>query len=357
VLSGVLLAHFWWGSVFLVNLPAMALLLVAGPALLPRGERRPGSRFDLVSSALSLAAVLLAVYGVKEWALNGVSPVRVGCLVVGLALGLVFVRRQLTGANPLVDPALLRNRAYRAALAGNSICAFALVGNAVFMTGYLQLVLGYSPLSAALWSLVPTLGVGAAAPFASPLSERCGSDRVLAGGLAVGAIGFAVLVAIGTHSLLLTLIGGGVLAAGLVVAMTICGEQVLGALDPGQAGAGAAVSEAASELGGALGIAVLGSIGAAGYQASVHVPDGVHGSEAGDSLAGAAAVAAHLPGGLANQLMDAARTAYVHGLHLAALTGALALAVSAISLLVRRSRGAAHARAERETAVAESSRV
>jgi DHA2 family multidrug resistance protein-like MFS transporter len=148
-----------------------------------------------------------------------------------------------------------------------------------------------------------------------------------------------------------------VLAAGLVVAMTVCGEQVLSALDPEQAGAGAAVSEAASELGGALGIAILGSIGAAGYQAAVVVPSGVRGTGAGDSLAGAAASAAQLPGALADQLMAAARTAYVHGLHLAAITGAVVLLIAAASLLAGRRMAAVRSEEKAQVAQPASSRV
>ena len=170
VLSGVLLAHFWWGSVFLVNLPAMALLLVVGPVLLPKGERHRGAPFDVLSSVLSLAAILPAVYGIKEWAAHGTEPRWIACIVVGVTLGAVFVRRQLSHPHAMIDADLLRNRVFTTAVGTNAISTFALVGNAVFMTAYLQLVLGYSPLRAALWSLVPTVGVGFSAPFASGLA-------------------------------------------------------------------------------------------------------------------------------------------------------------------------------------------
>jgi len=353
VLSGILLEHFWWGSVFLINVPAMLLLLAVGPVLLPRGERRPGARFDLVGSAMSLVAVLGCVYGIKEWALHGVDVRWIACIAVGLVVAALFVRRQFTRRAPMIDPALLRNRGYRTALAGNAICSFALIGNAVFMTGYLQLVLGYGPLAAALWSLVPTVGVGAAAPFATTAGRRFGRYRVAGVGLLVGAAGFGVLLTVGTDSLVAALVGGGVLAAGLVVAMTLCGELVLGSLDPAQAGAGAAVSEAASELGGALGIAVLGSIGAAGYESAIHLPAGLGAGPAGQSLAEATGVAAHLPAAMGDAVLAAARSAYVHGLHLAVLTGAVVLVAAALSLLLRRgSAGDAEAEAILEAGVA-----
>ena len=333
VLSGFLLDHFWWGSVFLVNLPAMALLMVAGPLLLPRGEVQKGRRFDLVSSLLSLGAVLPTIYGIKEWAVHGTEARWVVWVGVGLALGIAFARRQLRHPDPMIAPELIRNRVFRAAVVGNVICAFALVGNAVFMTSYLQLVLGYDPLVAALWSLVPTVGVGVTAPFAAGLGQRFGRPAVAAAGLGLGAAGFVVLTRIGSDSLAPTLVGAGILAAGLVLTMTICAELVLAALRPEEAGAGAAVSEAASELGGALGIALLGSIGAAAYQsrAADVLPATVASGPAGESLAGAAGVAARMPDAVAGAVLDAARAAYVHGIHVAAVVGCLVLVLAALA--------------------------
>jgi MFS transporter, DHA2 family, multidrug resistance protein len=331
VLSGFLLAHFWWGSVFLVNLPAMVLLLAVGPLLLPRGDVRPGRRFDLASSVLSLGAVLPTVYGIKEWAAHGADVRWVVSIAVGLVLGAGFVHRQRRHADPMIAPALLRNRPFRAALLGNLVCAFALIGNAVFMTGYLQLVLGYDALEAAWWSLLPTAAVGLTAPFASGLGQRFGRRAVAVAGLLLGALGFVLLTTVGTHALVGTLLGGGVLAGGLVLTMTICAELVLAALRPEEAGAGAAVSEAASELGGALGIAVLGSVGAAAYHASAvaHLPSAVAHGLAGQSLPAALGVAAHRQDAAA--LLDAARAAYVHGLHVAAVVGAVLLVLTALA--------------------------
>jgi MFS transporter, DHA2 family, multidrug resistance protein len=335
VVSGVLLQHFWWGSVFLVNLPAMALLLVAGPLLLPRGERRTDAPFDLVSAALSLSAVLPAVYGVKQWAADGFEARWVVCVVVGLVLGVLFVRRQLRHPHPMVDPALLRNRRYRTAVAGNALATFALVGNAVFMTAYLQLVLGYQPLVAALWSLLPSLGVGASAPSAAALVRRFGAVAVSATALLVAASGFVLLTRADTSSLVLVLVGASLLACGLVAVMTVAADAVMASLDPTRAGAGAAVSEASSELGGALGIALLGSAGAAAYHsyAASHLPASLAAGAAGNSLPGALAQAANRPPGVAAQLVSTAQAAYVHGLHVAAVVGAAALVAGAAALV------------------------
>jgi DHA2 family multidrug resistance protein-like MFS transporter len=336
VVSGVLLQHFWWGSVFLVNLPAMVLLLAVGPVLLPRGERRADAPFDVVSALLSLAAVLPAVYGVKQWAAQGFAALWVACVVVGLGLGVLFVRRQLRHEHPMIDPALLRNRRYRTAVAGNALATFALVGNAVFMTAYLQLVLGYEPLVAALWSLLPSLGVAASAPTAASLVRRYGAVAVSVSALTVAASGFLVLTRIGTSSLGLVLVGASLLACGLVAVMTVAADAVMASLDPDRAGAGAAVSEASSELGGALGIALLGSAGAAAYHsyAAAHLPASIASGPAGHSLPGALAQAASLPEGAASSVVATAQAAYVHGLHVAAVVGAIALLGGAVALLV-----------------------
>jgi DHA2 family multidrug resistance protein-like MFS transporter len=343
VVSGVLLQHFWWGSVFLVNVPAMVVLLAAGPVLLPRGRRCADAPFDLVSALLSLAAVLPAVYGVKQWAADGFEVRWVVCVVIGLTLGVLFVRRQLRHPHPMVDPALLRNRRYRTAVAGNALAAFALVGNAVFMTAYLQLVLGYEPLVAALWSLLPSLGVGASAPTATALARRYGGVAVATSSLLLAAGGFTLLTRVGTSSLVLVIVGAGLLAGGLVAVMTLASDAVMSSLEPERAGAGAAVSEASSELGGALGIALLGSAGTAAYHsyAGAHLPAALAAGPAGQSLPGALAQAATLPHGVAADVVATAQAAYVHGLHVAAAVGAVVLVVGAVTLLVGSRKSAA----------------
>jgi DHA2 family multidrug resistance protein-like MFS transporter len=257
------------------------------------------------------------------------------CVAIGLLLAAVFVRRQLRHPHPMVDPALLRNRRYRTAVAGNALATFALVGNAVFMTAYLQLVLGYEPLVAALWSLLPSLGVGASAPTAASLARRFGPVAVSASALVVGAAGFAVLTRADISSLALVLVGASLLAGGLVAVMTVASDAVMASLDPARAGAGAAVSEASSELGGALGIALLGSAGAAAYHsyATSHLPGAIGRGPAGQSLPGALTGSATMPHELASRVVATAQAAYVHGLHVAAVAGAIALVAGAGALI------------------------
>ena len=327
VLSGLLLEHFWWGSVFLVNTPFMLLLLAAGPFLLPEFKNPGAGRFDVMSSVLSLACLLPIVYGIKHTATEGLGAVAVISLAVGAAFGLVFWRRQSRVADPMVDLRLLRNRTFAAAMASSVVATFALVGNAIFITQFLQSVLGMSPLRAALWSLVPSVTVALSAPSAGVLARKLGARAVMAAGFTMGAVGFGVLSEVHARSsLLLPLIGAGILASGLVGVMTLVTETVLGAISPERAGSASALVEAGNELGGALGIAVLGSIGTAVYRAqltSAHLAVASSGTTTAvhDGLAGAIAVSVGLPGRSAERLLQVARGAFVTGYDAVAVVG------------------------------------
>ncbi|WP_251067588.1 MFS transporter, partial [Streptomyces sp. ISL-36] len=264
VVSGALVEHFWWGSVFLINLPAMALLLILGPALLPESKGAATGRFDLPSALLSLAALLPLVHGVKEIARDGWAPLAALMVTGGLLLALVFVRRQARLAHPMVDLALLRQRGYGGSVLVNLLAMVATVGFAVFFTQYLQSVLGQSPFEAALWSLVPSVGVMIAAPTGAALARRVDRAYVMAGGFLISAAGFGWLTTAGPGTPFWVLLTACALyAAGLVSAMTLANELALGAAPPERAGSAAAVLESGQELGGALGMAVLGAVGAA----------------------------------------------------------------------------------------------
>ncbi len=231
VLGGFLLEHFWWGSVFLINTPAMVLLLVLAPVLLPEFRTPNAGRFDLIGSVLSLAAVLPVIWGIKELAANGVSTLPVVAIVAGLLFGVLFVQRQRTAAYPMLDLSMFRNRAFSGSLAANTIGTLALVGNAVFLTQYLQLVHGLSPLKAALWSLAPSILVGGAAPLATVLAGKLDRAYVIGGAFILAASGYGVLTQLHAESsLAVPLTGAGLLAAGLVMVMTLVTEAVVGSV-------------------------------------------------------------------------------------------------------------------------------
>ncbi|MFE1904791.1 MFS transporter [Streptomyces gardneri] len=315
VVSGALVEHFWWGSVFLVNLPAMALLLVLGPLLLPESRAAAAGRgpFDLVSGGISLAALLPLIYGIKELAKDGWAPLPALGVTGGLLLCLVFVRRQARLSHPMVDLGLIRTRAYGGSVLVNLLAMVATVGFAVFLTQYLQSVLGQSPFEAALWSLVPALGVLVAAPVAAVLARRVDRAYVMGGGFLVSAGGFAWLAAIDrTTPFWAVLVASAVYAAGLVSAMTLANELALGAAPPERAGSAAAVLESGQELGGALGMAVLGSIGAAVYTSAM--PSSAP-AAARETLGGALSGPA--------DVLDAARGAFVDAMGGAALGAAV----------------------------------
>ena len=331
VVSGALVEHFWWGSVFLVNLPAMALLLVLGPLLLPSSRGTAHGRFDLVSALLSLAALLPLIHGVKELAKDVRQPLPAAGIVLGLLLALVFVRRQARLEHPMVDLKLVRRRAYGGSVLANLLAMVAIVGFAVFLTQYLQSVLGQSPFEAALWSLVPSLGVMVAAPTGAALARSVDRAYVMGGGFLVAAAGFGGLAVIGRDTpLWVLLVASAVYAAGLVTAMTLANELALGAAPPERAGSAAAVLESGQELGGALGMAILGSIGAAIYTNAM--PSSAP-AAARETLGGAVAS----PG----PVLEAARSAFTSALNGAAVGAALVAAVAAaVALTLLRGRQA-----------------
>ncbi|HEV2927641.1 MAG TPA: MFS transporter, partial [Propionibacteriaceae bacterium] len=158
VLGGVLLERFWWGSVFLLAVPVMALLLVLGPRVLPEYRDPNAGRLDLVSALMSLVAVLSAVFGLKLLAQDGLGALAVSSVVVGMVVAVAFAHRQLRLADPMIDLQLFRIRAFNAALATNLAGIFIAVGYFLFVAQYLQLVLGLTPLEAGLWSLPSAVG-------------------------------------------------------------------------------------------------------------------------------------------------------------------------------------------------------
>ncbi|AZP20599.1 MFS transporter [Streptomyces aquilus] len=323
VMSGVLVEYFWWGSVFLVNLPAMALLLVLGPLLLPESRNPRAGRFDWLSVPLSMAAVLPVIYGLKEIPSEGWNVRYVVSITVGLLFAALFVHRQRTTASPMIDPALFRNRGFAPAVALNLVSAFGIMGSAYFTTQYLQSVLGKSALEAALWALLPSVPIGAAAPVATSLVQKgVARARVVTAGFVIAAAGFVVLAFAGTDSLWLVLTACAVLAVGGVVVMSQIMDLAMGAAPAERAGTASSLMETGSEFGGALGMALLGSIGTAVYRHEMpaSAPD-----VARETLGGALAVADRVPG-----LATVAREAFTSGMQGAAIGGAVFLTLAAV---------------------------
>jgi DHA2 family multidrug resistance protein-like MFS transporter len=329
VMSGVLVEYFWWGSVFLVNLPAMAVLLLLAPLLIPESKDPAPGRFDLLSVPLSMAAVLPLVWGLKETSAEGVRTEYVASVAVGLVFAALFVHRQRTTASPMISPDLFRGRGrtFGAAVSLNLVSALAVMGSTYFTTQYLQSVLGKSAVEAALWALLPSVPIGFAAPVATALVRR-GVDRahVVAAGFVVAAGGCGLLALAGTDSLWVVLAGAGVMACGSVVVGSQLTDLALGAAPVEKAGSASSLLETGQEFGGAMGMALLGSVGNAVYRDAI---PGSAPAEARETLGGAVASAHHLPGRAADTLLTTAREAFTNGMHAAALTGAVILLTAA----------------------------
>lgn len=329
VLAGFLLQRFWWGSVFLVAVPAMALLLLAGPFLLPEFRGDQAGRLDLTSVALSLIGVLSVVYGLKQLTVAGTRVTPAVALVVGAAFGSLFVRRQLRLEAPLLDLRLLRNRPLTAVLVALVFAGIAMAGTGLLVTQYLQSVLGFSPVVSAVLFAPMGLGVAAGTMAAPALARRMTQTTAIAGGLVVSALGGLSLTAVGGPGTLpLVILGIAVLALGTGPLFALGTGLVLGSVPPQRAGSAASMSETGNYFGGSLGLALLGVLAAAVYRSRM--------GGASDSLAGAVAASRHLPGERGVELLHAARAAFTAGLHVTGLVAATIFAGLAILILAMR---------------------
>ena len=340
LVGGALLNHFWWGSVFLIGVPIMLLLLILGPILLPEFRDPNAGRMDLPSALMSLAAVLSVIYGVKQLAQDGNAVWAVASIAFGLVIGTGFIRRQRTLADPLIDLTFFRIRSFSTALGAYTLTTFVAFGIFLFISQYLQLVRGLSALEAGFWML-PIFASFITGSMISPLiARRVRPTIVMAAGLGFSAIGFMVLTTVGVGSALLTVVIGCVVySLGLAPVFTLTTNMIVGAAPPERAGAAAALSETGSELGGALGIALLGSVGTAVYRSAMlrTTPGGLSvdaSAVARGTLGGAFAVARDLPERLGADLIAAARVAFSESFMMAALISALVALATGIAVIV-----------------------
>ena len=344
--GGVLLERFWWGSVFLLAVPVMALLLVVGPVLLPESRDPNAGRLDLGSAGMSLAAVLLVIWGLKQLAQDGLGLPPVLSILAGLGVGVVFVRRQQTLADPLLDLRLFRSPAFSAALATNILDFFVAFAALLFIAQYLQLVLGLSPLQAGLWMLPSSLGFIVGSLLTPLLVRRARPAFVMAAGMVLAAVGFGLLTQLDGTGLAVLVIGSVVFSLGSAPMTTLATDLMVGTAPPERAGAASGISETSSELGGALGIAILGSIGTAVYRGQMTdaVPAAVPGAAAAaarDTLGGAVEAAGQLPDQLGTALLDAAREAFTQGVQLSfAISAAVAIGIAILVAALLRHVGA-----------------
>ncbi|MEO5316378.1 MFS transporter [Pseudarthrobacter sp. CC12] len=338
ILGGWLVEHFWWGAVFLVAVPLMLPLLALGPAFIPESRDPAPGRADIPSVLLSMLVMVPTVYGVKSVATEGPGPAGLGSIAFGLAMGIVFVRRQHRLEHPLLDMSLFRNRVFSMAISANVLALFSFNGFILFLAQHLQLLEGMTP-SAAGIAMLPALAATVTAGLVVvPLVRKVRPGYVVAAGLSFSAVGYS-MVAFGND-------GGGpplllaallVLALGVGTAETISNDLILGSAPPAKSGAAAAISETGYEVGSLLGTAVLGSILTASYQQNLRLPAGLEAMLPGTSLhnaretlAGAVDAANLVPAPLAGALKDAAAAAFDSGVHVTAAIGLVLMATAAV---------------------------
>jgi MFS transporter, DHA2 family, multidrug resistance protein len=342
LVGGVLLEYFWWGSVFLVAVPIMAVILIVGPLLLPEFRDPQAGRMDVLSAAMSIVAVLSVIYGLKETAVDGLSSRAAASIVIGIGVGVAFAIRQLRLKDPLVDLNLFRSRAFTAALSANGLSIFVVAGLFLFMTQYLQLVADLSPLRAGLWTIPSGVALIVGSMLAPLLSRAMRPGYAMALGLAVvtvGCVPTAWVNASADRGIALLVIGSVVLCLGAAPVVTLSTDAVVSSAPAGRAGSAASLSETSIELGGALGIAVLGSIGVAVYrsQLSDSMPDSVSAAQASsslDTLSTARDVSHGVGGPVGSDLLNAAQSAFASGVAVVSVVCAVVMAALAVAAAV-----------------------
>ncbi|MGW1492284.1 MULTISPECIES: MFS transporter [unclassified Streptomyces] len=340
ITAGLLLERFWWGSVFLINVPVMILVLVLGPILLPEFRSPSPERFDLFSAALSLAAVLPVVYGAKRFAEGHLDWKSIVAVLAGLAVGALFVRRQRRSRDPLIDTKLFRDRAFSTAIVTTTVVQFAMLGMMMLSSQYALSVLGLRPFVASMWQLpaIATLFLGLT--VAGVLAKRVRPAFIVCTGLTVAAVGFAVMSLVTADSgLAIIVVGSSIMTSGVGMVVLLATDVVVATAPPERAGSASALSETSNEFGGAIGIAMLGSIALTVYRREVEdvIPPGLP-AAAGEATRGtlqaATEVAKTLPDPAGAALRQGSIEAFTDGLQVAVLTGSAILLVVAAAAAI-----------------------
>lgn len=335
IIGGLLLEHFSWGSVFLINVPVMVLLLTVAPILIRESrDPRPG-RFDLLGSALSLLAILPVIYGIKKLAEDGFSWLHVGAILLGVVFAGLFVLRQLKRESPMIDVRLFRRAAFSGSIIANLIVTFATAGMGLLAVTFMQTVLGFAPFPAAIWMLPTVAGSFVGVAIASIFARMVRPAVLVTVGLLIAAAGFFTVSLMTVDSPVGMLIAAySVLTVGVGMTSTMVTSLVLTTAPPEKAGAASALAETSNELGGALGIATLGTLAGAIYrntmESSVADLEPALAQTASDTVGGAVAVAEQLPSEVAESLLNDAFVAFTQGFTTSAVAGAIVLVLAAV---------------------------
>ncbi|MEO6472477.1 MAG: MFS transporter [Aeromicrobium sp.] len=342
IVGGWLLEHFWWGSVFFINVPLIILFLALAYVFLPESKDPSPGRVDLASIALSLTTMLPIVLGIKELAAHGLSDLAMTAFGVGIMSAFAFVRRQARLTSPMLDLSLFGNRVFNGAIVSNLLSLMGFAGFVFFAAQFLQLVAGLSPFDAAM-TLLPGLIVTVAAGFlAVRLVRIVPAYKLVSASFVMSALGYAIAAFVGTPSVLSVMIAFSVLGMGIGLAETLTNDIMLTSVGSHKAGAASAISETAYEIGAVLGTAVLGSILTATYRSHLLVPEAIGGGKGQpefETLGGTLQAAAQYPNFVGEYLVRSAHAAFDLGIQRSSAV-AILIALAAAVLSYRTLRGA-----------------
>lgn len=339
IVGGVLLEQFWWGAVFLINVPVVLLALAMGHAVTPVGEPDGSRPWDAPSSVLVLLTLSALVIAIKEVA-NAAPSLTTALLALGVSAvaGTLFVRRQARLPYPLLDFAVFRNPAFLSGVIGAALVTFALGGLQLATTQRFQLIAGFSPLEAGLLVSAVALGCLPSALLGGAYLHRTGLLPLIGGGLLVSALG-VLLTAFGLHRGLGWVVAGlGLTGLGVGAVISVASSAIVGHVPAHRAGMASSVEEVSYELGSLLAVALLGSLLAALFSAGFQLPPGTA-PQAGESLAHAMALADQTADPAARAaLAEAAARAFDQGyvIVLGVVAAVMALGAAGIAVLLRR---------------------
>jgi EmrB/QacA subfamily drug resistance transporter len=338
IAGGLLLEHFAWGSIFLVNIPVVVIAIVLGAIFLPESRDPKVGRMDYRGLVLSAAGVGLVIWAIIEAPKLGWTSVAfLSALIGGLFLLVVFTLVERRLEHPMLDVRLFKNARFTAASLSVTTAFFALFGFIFLITQFLQLVQGFSPLEAGIRTLPFAIATGIMSPLAIALMHKFGSKAIVTLGLLVMGAGFLIAstIEVDTPYFGAVIISMVTIAAGLGLATSPATEAIMGALPPEQAGAGSAVNDTTREFGGTLGVAIVGSVFLSVYSAkvidgyrSLGLPEQYE-SVVRESMGGGLGVAGQLAEGPADQLAAFVKSAFIDGLALGSLVSAVVVIIGA----------------------------
>ncbi|NMO05095.1 MFS transporter [Gordonia sp. TBRC 11910] len=326
VIGGVLLQHFWWGSVFLINLPVLAILLVVGPFLLPEHRAERTGSFDVVGVGLSLAGILPTIYAIKHAAVDGPDVTAAVTGIAGLIMLAIFVAHERRTENPLLDLKLLSNKRFGVAIGSSLVGMISLAALSYLSSIYLQTVTGREPFDAALLGMPMAVTVFMFSIGAARITEKLGARRGFITALTASAIGNLMLLGIGVDGGIWAYLAGSAIAGiGYGIAFSLVSDVAVSSVAPERAGAATGISETSFELGDALGLALMGSLAAVVFQRGT-APSGERFAGTLDQVISATSDA---------PTIAAAKSSFVDGVHVAVgLSGVLLIAMAVVVALV-----------------------